>query len=170
VVATPTIAAPSTPVADFTLGTLAGRPGCDQATEIVALLLQQRFHLTIAQRAFNNADDLYAALAHTTEPAGWIDFTFCYLFPDDGDYFARFGSQLKLLGSGYARHDGQRWYLVAFSGHFIDLRTNRACLYHFFTEQLDFGDLQFTEADANGWLANHADQAATWTACTQAGG
>jgi hypothetical protein len=157
------------PAADYTLGYLSERTGCRFATEIVAALLQSDFDLEIASRPFATPADLYAALAHTGEPATWIDFTLCHLFPDDGDFFAEYGSQLKLLGSDYARSGSQRWYLVAFSGHFIDLRNNRPCLNDFLTEQMDFGDLTFRETDVERWLADHADRVAAWTACTAAG-
>lgn len=167
--APPTATSLPLPAADYTLGYLSERTGCRFATEIVAALLQSQFELEIASRPFATPADLYAALAHSGEPATWIDFTLCHLFPDDGDFFAEYGSQLKLLGSDYARSGGQRWYLVAFSGQFIDLRNNRPCLNTFLTEQMDFGDLTFREANVESWLATHADSVTAWTACTAAG-
>jgi ABC-type phosphate transport system substrate-binding protein len=151
--------------ADYVFGVLAGRPACQFVTDIVTTLMNERFDLRTITRTFTSTDDLYRALAQVDAPEQWVDFTLCHVFPDDSDYLSEFGSQLKLMGSGYGRTEGKRWYLIGFSGHFVDLRTNRPCLNTFLTDRLDFDPLVFSEDSAAAWVTNQPQLVDEWTRC-----
>lgn len=154
-----------TPAADYVLGYLHERPVCRFVSEIMAALLEEKLSLQIHLRSYAGAEQLYAALAHTSEQGDWLDFTFCYLHPADSQYLGQFGSGLKLIGSAYGQNANQRWHLVSFSGHYVELRTKQPCLYTLFADQIDFGNLEFSEPDAAAWIANHSEQVTAWASC-----
>lgn len=132
---------------------------------MVVQVLAQGYKLRIKQVGVDNANELYLRLAHQAEPTDWLDFTLCHIYPDDNQYLAKYGSLLKLFGGEFAKTATQRWFLLGFSGHYIDLKNKQSCVYTMLSHDLKFGDMQFSEPDAATWIQTHADLYQSWVTC-----
>lgn len=187
--AAPVAAAPATPTAaplpptntplpevDFLLGYLANDQQCKMVTNIIATLMQQNFGMTTRAVPFADRAALFASVANAGEPLNeadikpedrdkWVDFTPCAILPDDADFIRQYSGDLEVIGHTLGQADNKNWQFVANSRDVTPLKTKSACFFRLLEENLNFGDLKFTEPDAAGWLANHADQVQSWTRC-----
>ncbi|MFN8493899.1 MAG: BMP family ABC transporter substrate-binding protein [Caldilineaceae bacterium] len=176
----PTQALPPTntplPDVDFLLGYLPNDQQCTMVTNILATLMQQNFGLTTRAVPFPDRAALFASVANVGEPlneadikpedrAKWVDFTACAILPDDADFIRQYSGDLEVVGHTLAQADNKNWQFVSNSRDVAPLKAKSACFFRLLEENLNFGDLKFTEPDAAGWIANHADLVQSWTRC-----
>ncbi|MCX6050433.1 MAG: hypothetical protein NT075_35505 [Chloroflexi bacterium] len=168
----PTIAAPkaiavatntSAPPADIRLGETDRAVDCKFATEIVQLFLERQMKLRVARVHFNSVNDLFLALA-SDDANQKVDLTLCYIDPDDRTYLQQYDSTLLFVASNYAAREQKRLSVMGNSKMIVQLKTQQPCVYNFL-KNLDFGDLQFSAADANQWLAQNSERIAAWSQC-----
>jgi len=177
---TPTNAPPPTntplPAVDYLLGYLPNDQQCTMVTNIIVTLMQQNFGLTARAVPFPDQSALFASVANVGEPLNeadikpedrdkWVDFTACAILPDDADFIRQYSGDLEVVGHTVGQADNKNWQFVSNSRDIAPLKTKSACFFRLLDENLNFGDMKFTEPDAAGWIANHADLVQSWTRC-----
>ncbi len=161
--ARPTVINTTAPPADIRLGETDRAVDCKFVTDIVQLFLERQMKLRVTRVHFNTVNDLFLALA-SDDPNQKIDLTLCYIDPDDRAYLQKYDSTLLFVAGSYAKSDQKRLFVMGNSTMIVQLKTQRPCVYNFL-KNLDFGDLQFPEADADQWLARNNGRALAWSQC-----
>jgi len=134
---------------------------CPLMSDIVARVLQQELTLNVERREYENADQLFAALA-SYEKEKEIILTLCFLDPADREpYLAQYYDYITQIGGRISHNEQGKHLIMAKASIVIPLETRYPLLYEFF-QSLDFANESFIEQDAQQWIETHRDQVEGW--------
>ncbi len=152
-----------TPVPDLRLGYLERGDNCGVITEIVQLILENNLKYRVERAAFTDPAELFAKVA-STDARTKVDWTMCYVDPDDRSYLDQYSGFLVVIGGVYGRPAGKN-HLIMSNGPFKrDLQQNKRCVLELLKDfKLEASSLQGQSAQA--WLNSHTEQVETWTRC-----
>lgn len=162
---TPVVSATNTPevAADFRIGYVESNAACTSVTNLMKLILEDKFGLQIATVPFADSAALFANLA-AKAAAERVDLSFCYVDPDDRSYLQKYFGFVIFIGSGYRQLDKQKFMVISNAAVKSPIERGNPCLYRFLTN-LNLNDVNLDTGDLNGWYQEHAEQVATWTRC-----
>jgi len=164
----PTAANSDTPTpiadADFVIGYIPERASCGLVTEILVMTMAREYEVTVDQIAFDTPDELFAHLAHAQDDARSIDFTPCYVDPNDRGYLMDYETEIEFIHGPYSQIDEESWYLMGAAAFVSQVRFQNRCIYQFL-RQVEFADRQFATDDATLWAEQNAPLLAEWTRC-----
>jgi hypothetical protein len=155
----------STPIpkVDFRLGYVTNNHECAAITELMSLVLERNFNLSVATIAFPDAASLFAKLAAKTETER-VDLTFCYIDPADRSYLQKYFGFMIFVGSGYRQVDNQKFIIMSNAAVKSPIERGNPCLYRFLTS-LNLNNVDFDSGTMAAWYENNAEQVNRWTRC-----
>ncbi|MEM7127382.1 MAG: hypothetical protein AAF702_13700 [Chloroflexota bacterium] len=118
------------PHVDYVFTYLPERTECVTATEIVAHLMESwGYHIRLDVAP--TLDDMYLHLTTSVAPELQAHMTFCYVDPDDRNYFRIHLDELAVIGDGYYADEEMELYTVSHTGFIAELEEKDHCIYNF---------------------------------------
>lgn len=152
-----------TPAPDLRLGYLERGDGCGVITEIVQLILENNLKYRVERVAFTAPAELFAKVA-STDAQTKVDWTMCYVDPEDRSYLDQYSGFLVVIGGVYGQPAGKN-HLIMSNGPFKrEIQQNKRCVLELLKDfKLEATSLQGQSAQA--WLNSHTEEVQTWTHC-----
>lgn len=155
----------ATPIAvvDFRLGYVDSNRDCTAITQLMQLVLEDRFNLRIATVAFPDAASLFEKLA-AKAGAERVDLSFCYVDPTDRSYLQEYFGFMIFIGSGYLQVGDQKFIIMSNAAVKSPIERGNPCLYRFFTG-LNLSATDFGNEEITTWYENNASLIDSWVRC-----